>query len=178
MHIYNFKEGDLFIADDIVADDELETEEEAQDKFDKSLRIMLNPNPLFREFIDLYGKSHDLERYAVLSTHGGSYNNKWIYFDGNKSHYVQNWIDTNDGNYSALFLFMCNDGAFTPRSEQSLLVVPDRRLNETPNVAENSIYGIVVPRANEVDSNTVEYEVAQLRERLEQPQLGLQAQLL
>ena len=51
------------------------------------------------------------EKTAILHTHGGILDGKWVYQDtrlfGKKYFPIQNWINKNDGKYDVLFITAC-----------------------------------------------------------------------
>lgn len=93
-------------------------------------------------------------------------NGKWIYFDREKGHNVQSWINRVDGKYSGLLLCVCNPGSHTPRSKRSILVVPDSDIDFTGSHAGRApIFSLLIPKIGEVDSCTIGYELEQLKKR-------------
>ncbi|MBI4983599.1 hypothetical protein HZC32_03060 [Candidatus Woesearchaeota archaeon] len=123
--------------------------------------------PEYREYIDLYGKIHGLDRYALLAADGDT-NGKWVYFDGKKEYAVQSWINKVDGKYSGLLLCVCNPGSHSPKSKKSILVVPDSDIDFTGIYAgRDPIFSLLVPRIGELDIYTVGYEMEQLKKQLD-----------
>jgi len=161
MKKFTLKQGDLYYGNDEIGKS-LKGIYDAQVFFDSVLINFLRDRPKFKEYIDLYGKIHGLDRYAFLAAHGYT-NGKWGCFDGKKEYTVQSWIDRVDGRYSGLLLCVCNPGNHTPKSKKSILVIPDRNVGP----AEEAIFSLLDPRLGEVDSYTIDCKIKQLSKELQ-----------
>ena len=71
--------------------------------------------------------SYDMmcEEIAILYARGSSKDGQWKYCENNLERNVQDWIDANDGYYSALIIKVCNPGHHEITSRESLVVVPN-----------------------------------------------------
>ncbi len=155
---FRLRQGDLYFVDKEIETD-LDKICSAEDFFDETLKSFFRERLKYKEYIDLYGKTHSLNRYAVLMGDGGTSDNRWVYSDGKKESVVQSWVDQVDGKYSALLLFVSNPGSHTPTSKQSILVVPDGVImlgHRSP------LYNLLVPEVGEVDPYTVDFEIGSI----------------
>tara|TARA_Y100000310_G_C20571038_1_gene758046 strand:+ start:703 stop:1224 length:522 start_codon:yes stop_codon:yes gene_type:complete len=168
MQTFYLDEGDLYITDDIAKELGVNTVDEAEDELERSLKLLLQERPKFREFIDVYGQVNGLAGLAVLSAHGlaNDSSSTWKYVDGEGVEEIQTWIDSNDGDYSALLLYSCNGDHYTPTSKQSVILVPDRKIIDIPHIFNEPVYSLLVPGREEVDSNTVDYEIEEMKKKL------------
>ena len=173
MEKHTLSEGDLFVSEQVLIEDPW-NEDELDMKLEFILSNALDGRPLNKKYIELYGQLKKLKRIAALDAHGYS-NGEWKLSEGSHGEIkrpVQDWIDENDGKYSALVLRVCNPGHHTPRSKRSILVVPDSIVgNFDPSTHElindrEDIYSLIVPKIGEVDSYTIEYEIEKLRKKL------------
>ena len=164
MRKFTLGQGDLYLGDHERCDC-LESITDAQYFLDEKLDQFFGSTPEYREYIDLYGQVHDLEKYALLVAHADT-NGEWVYFDGGREHTVQSWVDNVDGNYSGLLLCVCNPGSHTPKSEKSILLVPDSDIDYVSSERE-PIFSLLVPEVGELYSYTVSYELEQLRKQLD-----------
>ncbi len=164
MRQFTLRQGDLYFGDHEIGG-LLKNTSDAQEFLDKTLCQILGERPEYKEYIDLYGQIHRLERYASLAAHGDT-SGKWVYFDREKEYAVQSWINEVDGKYSGLLLCVCNPGSHTPKSKKSILVVPDSNIDFTGMYAgRDPIFSLLVPRIGELDSSTIGYELEQLRKQ-------------
>ncbi len=164
MRKFELKQGDLYFGDHEIGES-LEDTSDAQDFLDNKLNQFFGNRPEYREYIDLYGKIHGLDRYALLAAHADT-NGRWVYFDAEREYAVQSWINKVDGKYSGLLLCVCNPGSHTPKSKKSILVVPDSDI-DFRGVGRDPIFSLLVPKVGELDSYTIDYETEQLRKQLD-----------
>ena len=138
-----------------------------QDFLDDRIKQFFEDREKFKEYIDIYGKIHGLNKYGILLAHGDT-NGKWVYFDDEKEPAVQSWINKVDGKYSGLLLCVCNPGSHTPKSKKSILLVPDSDLDFLGGalVGRNAIFSILVPKLGEIDSYIIDDELKQLKEKI------------
>jgi hypothetical protein len=122
--------------------------------------MFINKNN-FKKYIDLYGNINNLDKYAMLSGHG-YYNKDWFYYDNINYFTVQSWIDKFDGKYSALLLCICNLGNSTPKSEKSIIFLPDYIVDFRTYPKRETIFSLIVPNLGEIDSYTIDYELKRL----------------
>ena len=160
MNKFELREGDLYFGDHGIGRS-LEDTGDAQDFLDTKLNQFFGNGLEYKEYIDLYGKIHGLDRYALLAAHGDT-NDKWVYFDGEKEYAVQSWINKFDGKYSALLLCVCNPGNHTPKYKKFIIVVPDGIVNFSGAVRA-TIFDMLVPKIGEVTSYTIDYELKKLK---------------
>lgn len=151
---------------DNVRDWLIENSSDAQNFFDGRLRLLFDSQPKYKEFVDLYGKLNQLERYALLVAHGDS-NGKWKYYDGKRGLNVQSWINKHDGQYSGLLLCVCNPENDTPTIRKSALLIADRDIHESRGAIDNPVYNLLVPDIGEIDGYTIDHEIEQLRGKLQ-----------
>lgn len=170
MRQLKLREGDLYISEDYFKEltDGLVDPENGLDlriMFSIHLDRILRGKQNFKDYIDAYGRIKGLERCALIAAHGGDSNGKWNYTDGKRKKLsVQNLINSLDGKYAALFFFVCNTGALTPKSKKSILVIPDQdvALNHDVTLPIYSMISMIVPDAREVNSYTVESDLEKL----------------
>jgi hypothetical protein len=165
MRTFTLGQGDLYLGDH-ERGDRLESTNDAQDFLDEKLDQFFGNAHEYRAYIDLYGRVHGLEKYALLAAHGDT-NGEWVYLDGGKEHAVQSWINKVDGDYSGLLLCVCNPGSHTPNSAKSILLVPDSDIDYRTG-ERDPIFSLLVPKVGELYSYTVGYELEQLRKQLDE----------
>jgi len=165
MRKFELEQGDLYFGNHEIGES-LEDIDDAQDFLDTKLDQFFGNRPEYREYIDLYGKIHGLDRYALLAAHADT-NGKWVYFDGEREYAVQSWINEVDGKYSGLLLCVCNPRSHIPKSKKSILVVPDSDIDFRPWSERDPIFSLLVPKVGELDSYTIGYETEQLRKQLD-----------
>ncbi|MBU1111732.1 MAG: hypothetical protein ABIG93_04530 [archaeon] len=166
MKKFEFEQGDMYISEERLIEgldvDGIESH------LEKRLDELFYSRPLFREYIDLYGRLNNLPKMALLEAHGDT-NGDWVFYDGQNGEIeqpVQKLITRNDGKYSALLLAICNPGMHTPKSRKSILVVPDTTINWGLSTDHEIIFDLIVPRIGELDSYTIDYELEQLKKKL------------
>lgn len=59
---------------------------------------------------------------AMLVAHGISYGGNWNYYDDDKPHPVQDWINRNDGKARVLIAYPCNPNIVSIKSKRSLVL--------------------------------------------------------
>jgi hypothetical protein len=131
-----------------------------------------------REYTQLYGKLRGLERDAILDAYGNG-DGEWVYKDGKRRCSVQSWINKQDGKYSGLILNVCNPGAHTPKTKESLLILPYieiRTKNDFGIKGQGEIFdiferglrsaNIIPPGEEEITGYTIDYELNELRKQV------------
>jgi hypothetical protein len=165
MKKFELEQGDLFISKQRINERFIAGPD---NHLEERLDQFFADRPSFREYIDLYGRLNKLPRIALLEAHGYT-NGDWVFHDGPNGEIerrVQNWINKNDGKYSALLLCVCNPGSYTPKSKKSILVVPDTTINFGTSTDHEIIFDLIVPGIGNVDSYTIDYRTEQLRKQL------------
>lgn len=123
--------------------------------------------PPIVEYISMWGKIMERERFAVLNAHGDILNGRWMYRDGKTGELarpVQGWINANDGSYSCLVISVCNPGSMTPTSKKSILAIPHSSIKFGESFGKNeAIFDLIVPGVGEINAYTIDYEVRKLR---------------
>ncbi|MBT3405966.1 hypothetical protein HN419_02245 [Candidatus Woesearchaeota archaeon] len=164
MRTFELGQADLYLGDHERCGS-LESIADAQTFLDEKLNQFFGNTPEYREYIDLYGLVHGLEKYALLAAHADT-NGEWVYFDEGREHSVQSWVNEVDGNYSGLLLCVCNPGSHTPNSAKSILLVSDSDIDYRTG-ERDPIFSLLVPEVGELYSYTVGYELEQLRTQLD-----------
>jgi hypothetical protein len=134
-----------------------------EDPEDRSLALNLvlgfTRRQRFRRAIKANGKRWNLEKDAVLISHGKAAGRKkakvWKYYDKTRSkrESVQDWIDSVDGKYRVLFLHVCNGGDLEIKSERSI-VIHARRNFSLGDLLHNTVrMRIYVPEMGYVENN-------------------------
>lgn len=173
MKKYMLDQGDLYLGDHDIKDHlkkvrnipQVSEKKSAQEFLDHKLEELgFGVNSKSRELVDLFGKIHNLDRYALLAAHGDEYG-QWTYFDEGKEHTVQSWINKVDGKYSGILLCVCNPENYTPSSKKSVLLVPDNDI-DLRNSNQNCIFSLILPEIGEVSSYTIDYEINNLKKQL------------
>ncbi len=165
MRKFNFKEGDMYISQQIIKELGARI---TKDYLEWGLDNLLGSRPYFREYIDLYGRLNNLPKFALLEAHGNT-NGDWVFYDGPNGDIkrsVQKWIDENDGNYSGLLLCVCNPGEHTPNSKKSILLVPDTNVDFRGGDSGETAFSLLVPEVGEINAYTIDHELGKLREKL------------
>jgi hypothetical protein len=176
-------EGDLYISEQVMGDGAISESEDypgmlENSYLDSHLGTFFEHRPSFKEYIDLYGQLNNLPRIAMLKAHGGTKGNlytkseDWVFRHGPRGEYkrpVQDWIDENDGKYSALLLAVCNMGSHTPKSKKSILMIPDKEISfsgDISRVDREAVFDLIFPGIGEIDSYTIDYELERLKEQM------------
>ena len=84
MRKFTLKQGDLYLGNHEIWQ-LLQGISDAQNFLDKKLNQFFENRPKYREYIDLYGKIHSLDKYALLVAHS-DINGKWVYLDEEKKY--------------------------------------------------------------------------------------------
>lgn len=163
MKKYALKDFDVFCGDDELI--RLYDKKELRKTMElKSLDRFFSGRDEFRQYISFYGRLIGLERYAVLDSHGDiDKANRWVYYDGDKMHPIQTWINAVDGKYSALLFNTCNPGKKQPSSKTSILMIPDSDINE---FERQPIFSLIVPDIGELDLYTISDGIKKLEDKL------------
>lgn len=156
-----FEDVDFFCSPEIV---EEFCDYGGQDHYFVSIIDSFNRNTIHKEISQLYARILGIDKRAVLSAHGNSYNGKWVYNSSGKYFLIQDWINEMDGKYSSLMIHSCNPGNCSIFSSIS------------PVIAFNDVYSILrlddcqgqmelyVPGVGYVDSYIEEYELDRIRD--------------
>lgn len=124
-----FTEGlyDIFVASDHHTLDlhGLEDMTVSEAVYEKIQGFLGGLDKLEREYLQLYTQVTGC-RIGCLVAHGVESDEGWCYWNGNRCVSVQRWIDRYEKQYGVLVLLSCNVHSHTPKSEKSLLVLPDR----------------------------------------------------
>lgn len=107
---------------------------------------------LFREIAERYSAKHNLHGYAILEAHGGAKNGNWYFYDGQRKHVLQHWIDKIDGDVLAILVYSCNVRNVELRSQQSILVHSTRKFNHIQLIGRRVPLRIYVPPAGYLDT--------------------------
>ncbi len=166
MKIFPSDIADLFISEDEFKEEVLEKKQEEGDLIEETIHQFFYHRKEFQEYCELHAKSAGLKPYAILAAHGDT-NGEWVYFDGKKIKSIQKWIDSQDGRYGALLIYSCNPGVHTPKSERSLLWVPnnDVKLGMSFSLRDHS-FDLIVPKKGIIDTNTIDYELRELKKSI------------
>ena len=170
MDKFILNDGDLYFGDHELKES-LKDDYDSQDHMDEILESFFSGRGDYRRFIDLCGQVNGLERFALLEAHGDT-NGDWVYYDGEKEYEVQRWINSVDGNYSALLICVCNPGTHTPKSKKSVLMIPDSDIDFIAGggaiTGRNVCFDLYVPKKGLLDFYTIDYEIEQLEKRLQE----------
>jgi len=73
------------------------------------------------------------------------------------------WINGNDGKYGTLLITVCNPKNHTPKSNKSLLFVPDRNVGTNDFEDSGACFSLIHPKVGEIDSYIFDYELNKLK---------------
>jgi len=121
-------------------------------------------------YLDLFGDLMGLSRIAVLKAHGDVDNGRWVFFDGERKRIIQKWVDSVDGMYKGLILFVCNPSGLDVKSRKLPLILPDRVLSLKRMCSGDVNFGLRVPGImgcmREITNYTIEDEIIDLERKL------------
>lgn len=131
---------------------------------DDHIKNILKRGSEYSELIDLNSKLRGLSGKAILSAHGNSKDNKWVY-SNEGLHLVQDWIDEMDGKYAALLLACCNPDAHEISSQRSAVLAVNYDQCEILQSLGEGKFELYLPGIGYIDSYTADHQRGQL-ERL------------
>lgn len=171
MRKLNLDWADIFISDDIWREEYSDAEREGLEdlltvRFDHMLFEHLDP--------DIHGYIDEVKRqsqsskkkFGILHAHGGSSGGQgsWFYVDGAHQLNLQEWIDRNSGRYFCLVLASCNRAALTPKSDRTMLLLPDRPF-AIWSASEGAVSWSLVHGNKAIDTYTVAHELNALKDK-------------
>jgi hypothetical protein len=119
-----------------------------------------------RTFIDLYRQVKSCKKtVAVLAAHGIEYESGWYYMDGDRRCSVQGWIDKHEGDYAILVLSVCNVSQFTPRTLESMLLLPDVSFGSHDARDGFVSFSMIHPQVGDMEY-IIEYETNLLQQQI------------
>jgi len=156
MKLYKTDSVDYYVSDDVVS-----TSFEKQDLEEEIARIIRLYSGRVGDFFELYSKKFELPRSIILHAHGKAINNEWYFGneeypvgDTDKPRPVQDWINENDGLYAVMFILCCNPENLEIYSEKSVIIHPNRIVNEKNIIQKYPLkifvpsHGYIGPRSN------------------------------
>lgn len=162
MQIYRYQDIELHLSPDKSSDFTITTLEHLEERVKHNLRIFMERNPKYKEYIHRFSL---LKGIIILDAHGDEKEGKFVYWDGDKSYSVQNWINKQDGRTAALILACCNPASLEIRSRKSIVLVPDQTFSgERLDKGEVTIE-MYVPKIGYIDNYTIDYELEQLPQK-------------
>ena len=139
------------------------------------LRLIGKDNQLlsYLLFIHTYMKKSKYCKIAILDAHGYDKNENWYYWNDQEYVPVQQWVNTNDGDYGILFLHVCNPGHYCIYSDKSLVVTPRTDLSLYRQLENKKIkVELYVPRRGFIDQLNIEAEFNRMCNKPFKTQIG------
>lgn len=83
----------------------------------------------YRSYINEWEAKTDIRGIAIIETHGDFRNGEWVLLDGQRNFTAQEWINQNDGKYSALVIHACNPVNSEIFAKKSLVLHANRNFS-------------------------------------------------
>lgn len=166
MEVHHYQEVELHISRDKRRNFNIEAPADLVKRVNNNLDLFVNRNPKHKEYIKRFSKSHGLTGTIMLDADGDEEDGRYIYWDEDKSHPVQDWINCHDGRAAVLLLRCCNPSSSGIQSRSSIILVPNYDFSEIRQDGENAgetIVEMYVPGKGYIDSYTIDYELKQLK---------------
>ena len=176
MRKYQTEHGMFFISKDRAREFDLarHTVKEECQLWENALYRRLNRvAPEILNYNGLYEQLTGLKRRAILNTHGQFDGRDWIYFDGDETKLMQEWISEREGEkkYSSLMILACCPAKrFRLQLGKSLLIMPDREIPylkiEEGITLLDVYFELRSPEKGLIHPYTYEREIEELEEQL------------
>ena len=165
------KHFDLFMSREVMVELGISTSKCREDDLSYYLNgyvieRFLHEQPEISEYVKLYSKSIGLEKLGCLAAHGDDESGKWIYEDQGEEKLVQDWINEQDGKYSALLLCVCNPSGQEIESKKSIVLAPNYTFGTVVQMQEGGQIDLYVPKKGYIDSYLFDEEIKELGDKL------------
>ncbi len=159
--------ADIFTGEDIWQEEYSDVERAWREEFltERFNNMLFNHlDAGIQEYIDEVQRQSSKQKFGILHAHGGSTgeHGSWFYMDGSRRLNLQDWIDQNSSRYFCLILASCNRAALTPKSDRTMLLLPDRPF-ATGSASEGDVSWALVHDNREIDAYTAKHELNALK---------------
>lgn len=131
--------------------------------FDKQLQGI---DPLYKEYMEIYGNQRGLKGFALLHAHGKDIQGKLYYVDNHKPISVQSWITLKEGKYKGLLICVCSPlgSKEIPYSESSPVLLSTGRVCSL----EHGSFDLILSSKEIITSQTINFYLEKLKESTNQ----------